>query len=292
MMKNLFCFALVASALAACSESEEKDPFVVCPVEHVETISFESSEGMVDFLGEPVRLGSIEMVGGSAGGRYDRVFCACLPAYADYMEQGTPNEVGWFSTYFDGPLFSTADNDIWFGSYYSDNAVYGSRMDSNYGFMLTSNYDRTASELNYADQFKVWAAGGALNSENCAIGYYSEWGGVYGVPTIEFIRPRQVCHCYLANTAITMTYVPMEVDAAAFEYKIVVSGWLEGEQTGSVECVLIDGRDKVQDWTFVDLSALGKVDQLKFRAVSNDVGAYGDNAPTYFALDEIGITVE
>lgn len=43
----------------------------------------------------------------------------------------------------------------------------------------------------------------------------------------------------------------------------------------------------LSDWTFVDLASLGSVSGLTFDLSSSDVGAYGMNTPTFFAIDEI-----
>lgn len=43
----------------------------------------------------------------------------------------------------------------------------------------------------------------------------------------------------------------------------------------------------LSDWTFVDLTGLGTVAGLDFDLSSSDVGAYGMNTPTFFAIDTI-----
>jgi len=45
----------------------------------------------------------------------------------------------------------------------------------------------------------------------------------------------------------------------------------------------------VNDWQWVDISSLGKVDTLYFTMESSDVGMFGINTPTYFCLDNIKI---
>lgn len=42
----------------------------------------------------------------------------------------------------------------------------------------------------------------------------------------------------------------------------------------------------VKDWTFVDLSSLGKADSLLFTLSSSDVGTFGMNTPAFFAIDD------
>jgi hypothetical protein len=64
--------------------------------------------------------------------------------------------------------------------------------------------------------------------------------------------------------------------------------------TGSVDFYLADYRftDSAQDyivstWTTVDLTPLGAASKLSFGLTSSDVGPFGINTPTYFALDNL-----
>ena len=67
-----------------------------------------------------------------------------------------------------------------------------------------------------------------------------------------------------------------------------------GEATGSLEFYLADFRSDndeedyiINDWTWVDFSSLGPVESVNFAITSSDVGEYGINTPTYFAIDQI-----
>jgi hypothetical protein len=82
-------------------------------------------------------------------------------------------------------------------------------------------------------------------------------------------------------------------------FNITIQGWLAGAKTASEVFYLADYRfadnanDYVLDtWTFVDLSTLGIVDELSFTFDSTDVGSFGVNTPTYFALDDLQIAPE
>lgn len=46
----------------------------------------------------------------------------------------------------------------------------------------------------------------------------------------------------------------------------------------------------VEDWTWVDLTALGNVDSLKFTLSSSDTGDFGINTPLFFCLDNLVIS--
>jgi len=82
-------------------------------------------------------------------------------------------------------------------------------------------------------------------------------------------------------------------------FLLSVEGKLSGGSTGTVDFYLADYRfaDSAQDnivnaWEFVDLSALGSVDELSFSLSSSDNGAFGMNTPSYFAIDNIGVVPE
>ncbi len=83
-------------------------------------------------------------------------------------------------------------------------------------------------------------------------------------------------------------------------FKLVVSGYTGGIATGGVvEFLLADYRfgDNsqdyiVDDWTFVDFSALGVADEIRFSFDSSDSGMFGINTPLYFAMDNLTVVPE
>ena len=242
-------------------------------------ISFETNEGMLAIDGKAVQLGDITVSGGSAAGNHHNVFWAKGGSYDDLAVGGVYN----------GYLCSTSDEKIWFGTYFSADIGYGDYWG---GFVLSANYGRTATSVHYANPFMVWADKGANGSSNCMIGYFDGYTSGYATPMIEFVEPRQVSYLYMANSAITYPYKPTQVDEASYYYKVKITGSLEGKETGSAECFLINGSEKLSDWKKVDLSALGKVDCLTFSPASNEANAYGLLVPAYFAIDEIGLIAE
>ena len=67
-----------------------------------------------------------------------------------------------------------------------------------------------------------------------------------------------------------------------------------GASTGIVELMLADYRfvdDSLdfilEEWLFLDLTSLGVVRELRFDFESSDVGGFGINTPTYFAIDNL-----
>ena len=64
--------------------------------------------------------------------------------------------------------------------------------------------------------------------------------------------------------------------------------------TDSINFYLADYRDSdntndfiIDDWTFVDLTSLGNVDELVFTISGTDIGQFGLNTPAYFCMDNL-----
>ena len=78
-------------------------------------------------------------------------------------------------------------------------------------------------------------------------------------------------------------------------FQLIVSGYTGGIASGrKVEFFLADYRfgDNSQDyilkdWTYVDFSALGVADEIRFSFGSSDTGRFGINTPRYFAIDNL-----
>ena len=63
-----------------------------------------------------------------------------------------------------------------------------------------------------------------------------------------------------------------------------ITGSLGGVEKGSITETLVAGKSKLSGWRKVDLSSLGAVDKLVFKAVCDYLAD-----PTYFCVDEIGL---
>lgn len=78
-------------------------------------------------------------------------------------------------------------------------------------------------------------------------------------------------------------------------FKLTITGYLDGDAGASVDFYLADfrfadnGQDYIiNDWTYVDFSGLGLVDELRFTLSSSDNHpTYGMNTPAYFAIDNL-----
>lgn len=102
-----------------------------------------------------------------------------------------------------------------------------------------------------------------------------------GYPTIDLVEPRIVAHLYIANSTWVYNYFT-GADTDSFQVKI--TGSLGGVEKGSITETLVAGKSKLSGWRKVDLSSLGAVDKLVFKAVCDYLAD-----PTYFCVDEIGL---
>jgi hypothetical protein len=178
------------------------------------------------------------------------------------------------------------------------------------GFVYSNETDTTTP--GYTNQFSAVTGRGVNGSANYGIGYIPcDWmSGTYD-PIPQNILATGTAHnavCegfYVTNT--TYAYLAMrdgEGGARKFGgdtgddpdyFKLIIKGVDgQGQSTGTVEVYLADYRftDNSEDyiideWTWVNTSSLGSVAGLEFVLESSDVGTYGINTPTYFAVDNV-----
>ncbi len=78
--------------------------------------------------------------------------------------------------------------------------------------------------------------------------------------------------------------------------KLIATGMNGEEETGKVTFFLANylsdyGCDDyiISDWSWMDLSSLGKVTKIKFEFESSDNGEWGVNTPSYFCMDKLTV---
>lgn len=168
------------------------------------------------------------------------------------------------------------------------------------GWSLSSMTDRETP--GYLNQYSAIAGSGANGSSTYALCWANQ-----GTDTLHLEGEYQVDELFLTNG--TYGYFSMR-DGDPFSkkfggasgddpdfFKVTISGLLNGQTTANIDFYLADFRfaDNTQDyiineWTPVDLSGLGTVDQLLFSLSSSDMGDWGMNTPAYFFLDEISLS--
>ncbi len=190
------------------------------------------------------------------------------------------------------------------------------------GFLYSNETDTITA--GYLNQYAAITGGGVDGSANYGIGYVPlDWMSDTYEPIAQTINPAgqpcTVAGMYVTNT--TYAYLAMangdgpsrrfgyldangdgdfddqgDFDGTYPDYlKLIITGTdAGGNATAPIEFYLADFRaaDSADDyilneWTYVDLSGLGEVTALQFSFAGSDVGDFGINTPTYFALDNV-----
>lgn len=265
-MKKLFIAVVALVALAACSDDEQ-------PIQKLEfeVVTFET---LCDAHGNAVTPGSAT-VEGFVTNNYEGLFWG-----KDYAKnEPFSNADGSQGTYllFNDLLFSTTDQNVWFGSYYSNGANWGGIYDSWAGFVVSQNIDTTPTEVDYANQFSAWTAA-AKSGDTFLACYYDSYSGGYAEPTIELREPRTIDHLYVTNSTVTFPY-SSTVEGAYL--KLIATGYLNGTEVATSSITLAEGETKIEDWTKFTLFTT-EVDKVKFSIESND-----PYYPSYFCIDNL-----
>lgn len=153
------------------------------------------------------------------------------------------------------------------------------------------------STAGWGNQYSSYAGGGLGGAGNFAMASGSSTPGEEG-PTITLSSPTDLSG--LGAWFTNATYAALSVrDGDGFSdpfgpddyLKLTIHGYNGVDATGTVDFYLADFRDGASDivdsWTWVNLSSLGTVDKLAFSFDSSDVGMFGINKPTYFAMDNL-----
>ena len=200
----------------------------------------------------------------------------------------------WDSTYNDGPLsrFVYTNKDTFALLHLpSENAWDGMSWE---GFTI-SQVDTDTMNV-----FSCVAKGGVQGEGTpYAIGYYSDYVSStlgYASNMIlfnEVYYPEYVYICQNSNTleAISNGLTPANKFTEKDSLVLTISGIDdEWKDTQQVVYFLALGREFNQGWVKVDLSSIGATKGLSFRIRSTDVGQWGTNTPTYFALDKLTVS--
>ena len=144
----------------------------------------------------------------------------------------------------------------------------------------------------YADSYKS-AAGGAQSGKNFVV-----WTSSYtGFDAVKLKNATVVPGMYVCNTAWVAEAVKNGVVMCSGRgalgeddyFRLTIAVSLEGQPAGTpVEFYLAKGKNAVNQWTYVDLSTLGKVDELHFALSGTKTNQYGLTTPAYFCIDNLG----
>ena len=199
----------------------------------------------------------------------------------------------WDSTYNDGPLsrYIYTNKDTF--------ALLHLPSESAWDGMSWEGFTISQVDTDTMNVFSCVAKGGVQGEGTpYAIGYYSDYVSStlgYASNMIlfnEVYYPEYVYICQNSNTfeAISNGLTPANKFTEKDSLVLTISGIDdEWKDTQQVVYFLALGREFNQGWVKVDLSSIGATKGLSFRIRSTDVGQWGTNTPTYFALDKLTI---
>jgi hypothetical protein len=159
------------------------------------------------------------------------------------------------------------------------------------GFTYSNLADTTTPGF-LNDGSAITGDGAGPGIDNYAVGYTDG-------ARLEFDTPQVVTGAFFTNTTYAFLAIRDGNDGNATPFvkgpfgpddffTLVVTGLDSASNpTGSVDIALADGTSILDAWTFADLSSLGLVSGLRFIFLSSDVGSFGINTPTYFAVDNL-----
>ncbi|MBY0400068.1 DUF4465 domain-containing protein, partial [Myxococcota bacterium] len=183
------------------------------------------------------------------------------------------------------------------GGFESGGIFFENQYDATYdvfsGFAASTKTDTTTP--GFGNQFSNVTGSGVAGSTAFGIGFYSARLVLPASETVE--------GAWFTNT----TYAALAMRDGDFfskrfggptgtdpdYFRLVIEGLDDqGHSTGTASLLLADYRFTdsaadyiLDDWVFLDLTGLGAVRELRFGFESSDVGAFGINTPTYFAID-------
>jgi len=158
-----------------------------------------------------------------------------------------------------------------------------------YGFYASN--DTLNTSTGYTEPYRS-AVGGAYAGNNFAI-----WtNDYYCGNSVLSANPVPAVGFFVSNNAYTVDVMAKGAwGAKKFDdtdwLNLVCVGKLAGVTTGIVTVELAKEGKYIKDWTYVDLSALGQVNEVMFYMDGSDSGEYGLNTPSYFCFDNFGAVV-
>lgn len=159
------------------------------------------------------------------------------------------------------------------------------------GFTYSNRTDvTTPGYLN--DGSAITGDGVGAGQDNYAVGFsegaHLEFGSPQGLVGAWFTN---TTYAFLAmrdgNDGNTPAFVKGPFGPGDF-FTLTVTGLdAGGNPLSSLDVALASGADVLDHWLYVDLSSLGTVSGLRFSFASSDMGPFGVNTPSYFAMDNL-----
>jgi len=213
------------------------------------------------------------------------------------------NESSWSGNY---PIDGTGE----VTSFSSGGVSFNNFSDGDYGSwegFAYSNFSDVTTP-GYGNQFSAYTGTGYNAGDDIyGVGYVPNVDYATIIPVVTLPSPSSLQGAYFTNTTYTaLAMLNSEPPAKKFggatgddaDWLMLTITGRDGADavTGVVDFYLADYRSEgnaldyiVDDWMFVNLTALGVVTTVEFGMSSSDTGTYGMNTPSYFAVDNIVI---
>ncbi len=178
-------------------------------------------------------------------------------------------------------------------SFASGDLGFANQYDASYDGFSGFAYSRVqdASTPGFGNQYAS-DAGGAFSGTNYGVSYGD--GATISLPAGGRITGMKVTNTTYAALSILNGDQFARRFTTGDYFILTATGYANGAATGSASIPLADYRFSnpaqdyvLQAWTDFDLSGLGAATSVVFSYASSDVGQYGINTPTYFALDDV-----
>lgn len=154
--------------------------------------------------------------------------------------------------------------------------------------------NKTSKEYKGDWQNDMSAAGGAFAGKNFVV-----WTGSYVGQDSVFLKEAAIVPGFYVNNTPWVVDAVKNGDGMSDDggapfgkddwFTLTINGYLNGKAVNhQVVFKLVDGTDCVEDWTYVGLSELGKVDAITFTLESTKKNSAGMTTPAYFAFDNLG----
>ncbi len=163
------------------------------------------------------------------------------------------------------------------------------------GMYLGGGFTYTNKDAHQED--KSYTNSGAITGKG-VLGktYLTAYTNSFTPGIITLKESKRVKGCYITNS--TYAYMIMKEGGGIASskpftdkdyFKLIITGKLKNKETSKVEFYLAKDGKIVDEWTWVDFTELGDVDEIHFDFESTDTGEGGINTPTYFCMDALSI---
>ncbi|MCR4665480.1 MAG: DUF4465 domain-containing protein [Paludibacteraceae bacterium] len=161
-----------------------------------------------------------------------------------------------------------------------------------YSFIVSDDTEKTST--GYMEPYRS-TSGGAYEGDNFCVWTY-DYSGNNGITfTAQTVQGFFVNNnAYTVEAFVNGTQAPARKFTYNDELVLFVIGKKAGAVVDTVKVELASKGRYIADWTYVDLSGLGEIDEILFAMQSTDRISYDngityyDNAPLYFCLDNFG----